>query len=317
MSGMCCRYTQNVFHYYRKQNFISPFITSYLSSKQIRNNSDSVTPVKLAYASYESMNENNVSKNPVIIMHGLFGSKTNWNSLSKTIHQQTHRKVITIDARNHGDSPHSTDMTYSHMAQDIVQLMNDLKFEKSVLIGHSMGGSAMMYVALHHPERIEKLVVVDMSPVSTSPSLMDMDKIFRVMRTVNFNDSTTLTKARAMVKEQLATVVKSLSLRQFLAMNLVEADIGKYKWRVNVPVLEQNFSTQIAVFPNVGSKVYNGPTLFIGGSNSDYIKVGDHNKIKQLFPSAKIVYINGANHWVHVDKPIEFLKMTVDFINQP
>ncbi|CAK9796050.1 Protein ABHD11 [Anthophora quadrimaculata] len=144
MSGMCCRYTQNVFHYYRKQNFISPFITSYLSSKQIRNNSDSVTPVKLAYASYESMNENNVSKNPVIIMHGLFGSKTNWNSLSKTIHQQTHRKVITIDARNHGDSPHSTDMTYSHMAQDIVQLMNDLKFEKSVLIGHSMGGSAMI-----------------------------------------------------------------------------------------------------------------------------------------------------------------------------
>ncbi|CAK9829759.1 Protein ABHD11 [Anthophora retusa] len=144
MSGMCYRYTRNVFPYYRKQNFISSFITPYLSSKQIRNNSDSVTPVKLAYASYESMNENNVSKNPVIIMHGLFGSKTNWNSLSKTIHQQTHRKVITVDARNHGDSPHSTDMTYSHMAQDIVQLMNDLKFEKSVLVGHSMGGSAMI-----------------------------------------------------------------------------------------------------------------------------------------------------------------------------
>ncbi|KOC64570.1 Abhydrolase domain-containing protein 11 [Habropoda laboriosa] len=321
MSGMCCRYlimTRNIFPYYRKQDFIiNSSFTSYLSSKQIRNNSDSVTPVKLAYASYESMNETNVSKHPIIIMHGLFGSKTNWNTLSKTIHQQTNRKVITVDARNHGDSPHSTDMTYSYMAQDVVQLMNDLGFEKSVLIGHSMGGSAMMYVALHYPKLIEKLIVVDMSPVRTSPHLMDMEKIFRVMRMINLDGSTTLTKARTVVKEQLATVVKSLSLRQFLAMNLVEADIGKYKWRVNLPVLEQNFSTQIAVFPNVGLKVYNGPTLFIGGSNSDYIRVEDHNKIKQLFPSAKIFYINGANHWVHVDKPVEFLKMTVDFINQP
>lgn len=99
-------------------------------------------------------------------------------------------------------------------------------------------------------------------------------------------------------------------------MNLVEGDIGKYKWRVNLSVLEENFRTQIAVFPNVESKVYNGKTMFIGGSNSDYIKIEDHKKIKQLFPTANFVYINGANHWVHADKPTEFLKTTVDFINQ-
>ncbi|XP_006609507.1 protein ABHD11 isoform X1 [Apis dorsata] len=318
MSGIC-RYliiSRNIFLHYRRQDFVitSSFI-SYLSSKQIRNNSN-VVPVKLAYVSYESMDGNkNALKYPIIIMHGLFGSKTNWNTLSKTIHQKTDRKVITIDARNHGDSPHSTNMTYSHMAQDVVQLMNDLGFEKSILLGHSMGGSAMMYVALNNPERVEKLIVVDMSPVRTSPHLKDMNKIFKAMNSINLDGNKTLTKARNMVKHQLANVIKQLAICEFLAMNLVEADIGKYKWRVNLPIIEKNFP-QIATFPDVGSKFYNGLTLFIGGSNSDYIKVEDHDKIKQLFPSARFTYINGANHWVHADKPGEFLKITINFINE-
>lgn len=318
MSGICNRYlitSRNVFLHHRKKDFITSFFAPYVFSTQIRNNFNAVVPVKLAYISYESMNGNkNASKHPIIIMHGLFGSKNNWNTLSKTIHQQTDRKVITIDARNHGDSPHSTEMSYSHMAQDIVQLMNDLGFSKATLIGHSMGGSAVMYVALHYPQLVEKLVVVDMSPVRTSPHLMEMDKIFKAMRTIDLNEISTLTKARNAAREQLASVVKSLALRQFLTMNLVEADIGKFKWRVNLPVLEQNFARNIAVFPTVGAKSYNGPTLFIGGSKSDYIQVQDHDKIKQLFPNAEILYINGANHWVHVDKPTEFLKITTNFI---
>ncbi|XP_006562001.1 protein ABHD11 isoform X2 [Apis mellifera] len=310
MSG-ACRYliiSRNIFLHCRRQNFVitSSFI-SYLSSKQIRNNSN-VVPVKLAYVSYESMDGNkNALKHPIIIMHGLFGSKTNWNTLSKTIHQKTDH------ARNHGDSPHSTNMTYSHMAQDVVQLMNDLGFEKSILLGHSMGGSAMMYVALNNPERVEKLIVVDMSPVRTSPHLKDMNKVFKAMNSINLEGNKTLTKARNVVKNQLANVIKQLAICEFLAMNLVEADIGKYKWRVNLPIIEKNFP-QIATFPDVGSKFYNGLTLFIGGSNSDYIRIEDHDKIKKLFPSARFTYINGANHWVHADKPGEFLKITINFI---
>lgn len=124
--------------------------------------------------------------------------------------------MITIDARNHGDSPHSVDMTYHHMAQDVVQLMNDLGFEKSTLIGHSMGGSAMMYVALNNPKLVERLIVVDMSPVRTSPNLMDMEKIFKAMSSIRLNGITTLTKARARVKDQLADAVQSLALRQVI-----------------------------------------------------------------------------------------------------
>lgn len=100
------------------------------------------------------------------------------------------------------------------MSEDVVQLMNDLGFEKSVLIGHSMGGSTMMYTALHHPKLVEKLIVVDMSPVRTSPSLIEMEKIFQAMRTVKLSGGTTLTKARKLAEEQLADTIKPLSLRQ-------------------------------------------------------------------------------------------------------
>ncbi|XP_011876801.1 PREDICTED: alpha/beta hydrolase domain-containing protein 11 [Vollenhovia emeryi] len=282
----------------------------------LRSNLLLTVPVKLAYTSYESVKEHEQdAKEPVIIMHGLFGSKNNWNSLSKAIHQKTKRKVIAVDARNHGDSPHSTNMAYKDMAGDVVQLLSDLGLEKAVLVGHSMGGSAVMYTALNFPQHVEKLVVVDMSPVRTSPNLMQMERIFEAMRLVLVDGSLTLSKARKTVDQQLAKSIKSNSLRQFILTNLVEADSGKFKWRVNLPVLEQAFSTQLAVFPNVGSRMYVGPTLFIGGSDSDYILSKDHDAIKNLFPLAEFHYVDGASHWVHADKPNEFVELLTAFIN--
>lgn len=286
----------------------------------LHNNPLSTAPVKLAYISYESVKENERNQNaeqPIVIMHGLFGSKSNWNTLSKTIHRKTKRKVIVVDARNHGDSPHTSNMSYENMAEDVIQLLNDLGFERAILVGHSMGGSAMMYTALNFPQRVEKLAVVDMSPIKTSPSLLQIKKIFEVMSLATADGSPTLSKARKIVDQQLEQSIKSSALRQFLIANLVEVDSGKYKWRVNLPVLEQAFSTQIAVFPKVDSRIYANPTLFIGGANSDYIRVEDHDAIKKLFPLAEFHYIDGANHWVHADKPIEFVDLLTNFINCP
>ena len=97
-------------------------------------------------------------------------------------------------------------------------------------------------------------------------------------------------------------------------MNLVETERGIYKWRVNLPVLEQNFSTNIAFFPRTENKVFNGPTLFLGGEESDYIKNEDHEKILELFPTAEFRYISEAGHWLHADKPEEFLRNVISFI---
>lgn len=98
--------------------------------------------------------------------------------------------------------------------------------------------------------------------------------------------------------------------------NLVESEPGKYKWRINLPVLEDSFPTKIATFTHEKNKIYNGPTLFIAGSESDYIKESDHPFIKKIFPSAKFHYIAGAGHWVHADKPTEFLDCLTNFINE-
>lgn len=225
--------------------------------------------------------------------------------------------MIAIDARNHGDSPHSSDVSYNCMAQDIVRLLKDLSIEKAVLVGHSMGGSTMMYVALNYPELVEKLVVVDISPIGSTPNVRAMMNIFQAMRSVTLEGSVSLSKARKITDEQLANVVHSVAIRQFLLTNLVEAETGKYKWRINLPALEQNFATKIAVFPDVGNKTFNGPTLFLGGSNSDYIRIEDHAAIKKLFPAAEFHYVIGAGHWVHADKPTEFLTSLTTFVNQP
>ncbi|XP_058803476.1 protein ABHD11 [Phymastichus coffea] len=273
-------------------------------------------PIKLAYASYESTKEKvdeNV-KSPILIMHGLFGSKSNWNSLSKIIHQKTNRKVITIDARNHGDSPHASEMSYYHMTEDIALLLKDLDINKVVLVGHSMGGGAVMYTALMYPELVEKLIVVDFCPTKTSPSLLLMKKLFESMRLISLDGVPSLSKARKLADEQLSVTIKSNSIRQFLLTNLVESHPGKYKWRINLPVLESNFSKNIAVFPNEKNKTYNGPTLFIAGTESDYIKESDHENIKQIFPSAKFHYVTGAGHWVHADKPVEFIDTLTTFV---
>ena len=122
--------------------------------------------------------------------------------------------MITVDARNHGDSPHSPDMSYQHMSEDIVHLIKDLNVEKVVLIGHSMGGSTMMYTALNFPELIEKLIVVDISPVRVSPSLTEMIKLFQAMKTVILDGIPTLSKARKMADEQLSLTIQSERIRQ-------------------------------------------------------------------------------------------------------
>ncbi|XP_057322391.1 protein ABHD11-like [Microplitis mediator] len=275
-------------------------------------------PVKLSYVSYDTFKSSS-ELSPVIIMHGLFGSKNNWNSLAKSINQQTKRQVITVDARNHGESPHSPEMNYPEMAGDVKKLINDLNFKKSICVGHSMGGAVMMLTALNYPELIEKLIVVDMSPIKTSPSLYEMTKIIDALRAIDFKNYKTLSEARKGTDQKLAGTIDSLSLRQFLITNIMEVTQGEYKWRVNLNVIADNFDKNIARFPelvpNLKNKVFDSRTLFIAGGNSDYVKREDEDKIRKLFPKVDIKYIEGAGHWVQSEKPAEFLRIACDFIN--
>ncbi|XP_046386932.1 protein ABHD11-like [Ischnura elegans] len=286
------------------------------ASEVAENTGKDITPVKLAYTSHESTKGLGEAKAlPIIIMHGLLGSRNNWTSLSKALHNLTLRKIITVDARNHGDSPHSSGMSYHHLAEDVRSLMENLNIPKATLIGHSMGGRAMMLAALKYPSLVEKLIIVDISPVGNSPSLNVMKGYFEAMKNVKIEKKIPLSAARKAVDEQLKPIIQDQMLRLFLASNLVEDD-GNFKWRVNLDAISENFLPNLAVFPvsTPPFEPFKGPTLFVCGAKSDYVRPLDEPKIKEYFPNAKFVYIDDAGHWVHADKPHEFIDAAFNFI---
>nr|CAH7741059.1 unnamed protein product [Callosobruchus chinensis] len=255
-----------------------PQISANIANTQIifrlSTNADTLQPVKLSYATYESTTADKPSQAaPLVIMHGLFGSKSNWNSLCKVYQQKCNpqRKVIAVDARNHGDSPHSDEHTYAHLAADLKSLFNQLGVEKAALMGHSMGGRAVMLFALKYPELVDRLIVGDISPIRNSPNLDSMPSLFQAMESVNLPNNVPMSQARTMVDEQLAKYMSDKSLRAFLITNLVATDNGSYTWRINIPALMANFNN-IARFPMVNDVHYDGPVLFIAGSSSDFVQ---------------------------------------------
>ena len=260
-------------------------------------------------------------KTPLVIAHGMLGSGANFQSLAKAIHKKTTRQVITYDARNHGASFHSDSMSYTDMAADLVKLIQTKTNGKAILMGHSMGGRTVMYTALTHPEVVESLVVVDVSPVNVQFSTMDatswnMSHFFHAMKAVRFLQPTaiekwSISKARKDADEQLSHRIKDPGLRSWLLMNMV-LDNGEVKWRQNLEVIHEAFENDIRTFPTLNPPLtFDKKTVFIGGANSEYIPVEDHPEILETFPSATFEYVKGAGHWVHSEKPAQFLELVL------
>ncbi|XP_014290152.1 sn-1-specific diacylglycerol lipase ABHD11 [Halyomorpha halys] len=271
-----------------------------------------IEPVSMSFNIYDKRRkeENYI---PLIIMHGLFGSKSNWNSLSKALNELLYRKIITVDARNHGESPHTDEFSYFHLAKDIQHLISSLSLPKVHLMGHSMGGRASMLFSLLYPDYLEKLIIVDISPISHSSKMQGMVQYFKAMRSVNLEGVKTLSEARKKANEQLSVWVPEVEVRQFLLTNLVQHKEG-YQWRVNLDVLEKAFHEKIMDFPIIPNR-FEKSVLFIGGSRSDFLKKEDHGDILQLFPKARFEYLD-AGHWVHAEKPKEFLQMVASFLKE-
>ena len=241
---------------------------------------------------------------PIIIQHGLFGAGDNWLTAARLLEENY--RVILPDARNHGQSPHDDAFNYEAMAEDLAELLDELGLDRALFVGHSMGGKAVMHLAVNYPNLVQKLVVVDIAPryypvhhqtILKAFSSIDLSKL----------------KSRKDADDAMAVYIKDMSTRQFLLKNLTRADSGGFEWKLNLPIIKEQIE-------NVGDPLpadtrYEGPTLFIGGSNSDYIKEEDHALIRQHFPEAKIESIAGAGHWVHAEKPEEVVELMTDFFN--
>lgn len=242
---------------------------------------------------------------PIVILHGLFGSKRNWSAIAKRL--SAHHRVLTVDMRNHGESPWVDGMDYRDMAEDVADFIKRHALGPSTVIGHSMGGKAAMTLALSRPELVTRLVVVDIAPVERETGFgAFIDAMAEVPLAACDN--------RADVEDHLEDVVRDKMVRSFLVQNLVRDEAG-FRWRINLAALDTGMD-QIADFPTPDHhQSYSGPTLFVAGANSDYIQPHHIGDIAHLFPSSDIAHIPGAGHWLHAEAPEVFLRELTAFLN--
>jgi len=240
---------------------------------------------------------------PLVILHGLFGMSDNWLTTAKQLSTSYHCYIL--DMRNHGRSPHSRDLNYVDMVEDLYEFLTDFGLRTVSLIGHSMGGIVAMKFAFEYSHRVDKLVIVDIAPKSY-PALHQ--NILKGLQSIPVDKI----KSRQNADEFLKEFVQSAKTRQFLLKNLYRKEDNSYAWRMNLEAIYDHAS-------DIGrgistDRIYKKQTLFIQGEESDYILAADEPQILTLFPQATIVEIPGASHWLHAEKPDEFLEELKSFL---
>lgn len=240
---------------------------------------------------------------PLLILHGLFGSLDNWQTLGKQL-AETH-KVYLVDLRNHGKSPHSSEFSYEEMAKDVAELIQDEQLDKVSIIGHSMGGKTTMTFAVEFPQFVEKLVIVDIAPKKYAPH---HDEIIKALYSLDLS----AISSRREADEEMKKSIENDGTRLFLLKNLNREKEGGYSWKMNLDMLSENIEKVIDVteipFPIPLE------TIFIRGGSSGYILDSDFERIEELFPNSEIATIQNAGHWVHAEKPQELLSLIIDFL---
>lgn len=238
---------------------------------------------------------------PLVILHGFLASSRNWRTIARILAEKHH--VYVPDLRNHGASPHSTVMDYPAMAVDLIHFFEKNEIEKAHLLGHSMGGKAVMWFALNCPEQVEKLIVADISPTLYSHSF---ERTIGALQALPLQDIRNRKEAEII----LADTISDVSYRQFLLQNLQLQD-GQYAWRIDLDIFRRT-ADNIVAFPDIeGILPYPGDSLFLGGENSNYIR---ENDVFRWFPQARISTIPETGHWLHVQAPQRFCEEVNAFL---
>ena len=227
----------------------------------------------------------------IFVIHGLFGSLSNLAGLAT--HLQPYHNIISVDLRNHGNSPHCPTMSYEEMANDLFNLANYLNIDNFSIIGHSMGGKVAMACALQQPKRINKVVVIDIAPVNYERKHQD---IINGLTAIHNQNIVNRKSADVILQKQ----IKTIAIRQFLLKSLQKKK-GFYQLKFNLEAIINNYDLLQSGL--IAEEPYNKETLFIKGANSNYISPEYKNETLHLFPQAKIKIVNNTGHWLHTEKP--------------
>jgi esterase len=242
---------------------------------------------------------------PVFLIHGLFGSLSNLGNLARAL--APNYRVISVDLRNHGDSPHHSEMSLLSMAQDLVELMDYLSISSAYFVGHSLGGKVAMQLAMTDAARVKSLVVVDIAPAKYQDNntniinnLYDLSKVF--------------IKDRKMADSFLSKQGVEPFVRAFLLKNLRRNTAGNFELKININAIKANYENHLSVAP-VGDG-FTAPCLFLKGENSHYIEQQHLPIIHSLFPKSSVQTVNDVGHWLHAEKPELFNQLVLQFIGE-
>ena len=241
--------------------------------------------------------------NPLIILHGLFGSLDNWMTIAKELGKDF--EVYIVDARNHGQSPHDDVFNYHVMVEDLKKFIEEHQMISPIILGHSMGGKTAMQFATDYPHLISKLIVVDIAPKAYP---IHHDLIINSLKSLNFDEI----KTRKEAEDKLAQYIFDTSTRQFLLKNLYWAAQEQLAFRFNLEAISKNID-------EVGAEIkFTSPfyqhTLFIRGDQSNYILDSDFEQTFTIFPNALVKTIENSGHWVHAEQPFTFLSVVNEFL---
>ena len=240
---------------------------------------------------------------PIIILHGLFGTLDNWQTVAKQLAEE--HSVYILDQRNHGRSPHLDRLDYKLMAEDLQQFMEANWIHQASIIGHSMGGKTAMQFAQDFPDMVQKLIVVDIAPKAYKGG---HQQIFEALFALDLS----IVDSRKAADQFLETRIPDFGVRQFLLKNLTRSKDGGYRWKMNLPVIFENYSKILA--PIELEEAADMPTLFIRGGKSDYIQEDDLSLLQSYFPNASLKTVEKAGHWVHAEAPVELIEIVKGFL---
>lgn len=241
---------------------------------------------------------------PLLILHGFLGMSDNWKTFAGQIAAEGFQLHI-LDLRNHGRSFHSDVFTYEAMVQDVLEYCQGHNLDKVSILGHSMGGKVAMFFATTYPEKVDKLIVADIGPKYYRPHHQD---ILAGLNAVDLSQK----PDRSQVEEILKEYVSDFGTRQFLMKSLYWIEPGQLAFRFNLPVFNEQIDNIGKALPD--NALFENPTLFLRGGNSNYIKDEDFETIRHHFPNSEIKTVPNAGHWLHAENPKDFYSESIQYL---
>lgn len=239
----------------------------------------------------------------LVILHGLMGSSDNWRTIQRVLASQS--RVICLDFANHGHSPSAPLFTLDTLASDVFETLDNLGVKSFFLLGHSLGGKVAMLMAAERPERVNGLIVVDVTPDAISPVFLF---ILRACQSLALEKATT----RAELDTELARNVTQPESRAFLLKNVARDEAGRFFWRVPLDHL-------IANYPAISGALelkhpYSGPLLMIAGGKSPFRVMQQEATLRQLFPQITFDVFPESGHLLHSEEPQRFVEVVTKFM---